>query len=83
VNALFLPAKRERYIGFLSSKKGRAKFLEKLYHFADFDSNCLVELSGACNSADGLWAELWRRDANDECYVMSVAKVLLCGHSEK
>jgi hypothetical protein len=63
-------------IGFLTSKKGRMKLLDKLYHFDDFDPTCIVELSAACNSANGLIAELRRRGATDEVYVMSVAEEL-------
>ena len=76
VNAFLIPAKRERYAEFLSTKKGRTKFLETLYHFADFDPTCIAELSGLSNSADGLVAELRRRGAIDECYVMSVLEKL-------
>src|SRR5262245_2947433 len=76
INAFITPTKRERYIGFLTSRKGRIKFLDKLYHFDDFDPTCIVELSAACNSATVLIAELRRRGATDECYVMSVAEEL-------
>jgi hypothetical protein len=48
--------------------------LEKPYHFTDFDPNCIQDLSGANNSAGGLIAELRRRGAPDDCYVMSVHK---------
>jgi hypothetical protein len=41
VNAFFASAKRERYVGFLNSKKGRRKLLANLYHFADFDRDCV------------------------------------------
>jgi hypothetical protein len=71
-----VPGKRERYVEFLNSPKARSKFLEKLYHFSDFDSKYIVELSGASNSTDGLIAELRRRGATDECYVISVMKEL-------
>jgi len=76
VNTFLIRAKRERYVEFLSSKKGRTKFLEKLYHFADFDPTCLAELSGLSNSADGLVAELRSRGATGQCYVMSVSEEL-------
>ena len=39
-------AKRERYCGFVSSSKKRAKFLQELYHFSDFDSDVIVRMPG-------------------------------------
>jgi hypothetical protein len=74
MQAFIDPRKRERYIEFLHPKKRKKKLLEKLYHFADFDSKCIVELSGSTNSADGLFAELRKRGAGDECYVISAVK---------
>jgi hypothetical protein len=71
INAFITPTKRERYIGFLTSKKRRMKFLDKLDHFDDFDPTYIVELSAACNSVNGLIAELRRRGAPDECYAMT------------
>jgi len=73
VNTFIMPAKRERYVGFLNSKKGRTKFVHTLYHFADFDPACIV---APPHSSTDLIAELRRRGAKDECYVMSVTKVL-------
>jgi hypothetical protein len=73
VNSFLIASKRERYVGFLNSKKGRLKFLQKLYHFADFDPSCIVD---APHSRSDLIAELRRRGAKDECYVMSVTKEL-------
>jgi len=76
VNTFIVAAKRERYLEFLNSMKGRSKFLQKLYHFPDFDPGCVVELTRATNFADGLIAELRRRGATDQCYVISVLKEL-------
>jgi len=73
-NTFIIPAKRGRYVGLLNSKKGRLKFLERLYHFPDFDPRCIVELSGASDTASGLIAELRRRGAAEQCYVMSVSE---------
>jgi hypothetical protein len=64
--------KQERYKGFLSSAKRRQKFLRELYHFRDFIPDCVVELRGQNDTADGLTADLRRRGAPAECYVVSV-----------
>ena len=73
VSSFIVTAKRERYIGFLNSNKRRTKFIRSWCHFADFDGSCLVEPP---HSRDDLIAELRRRGAKDECYVMSVTKDL-------
>src|SRR5687768_7895332 len=76
INTFVVPMKRERYIGFVSSPKRRAKFLHELYHFRDFEPTCIFPLSGAANSDQGLLAELGRRGAPEDCYVISVSREL-------
>lgn len=73
VNTFIIPRKRERYREFVNSPKGRAKLLEGLYHFADFDPTCLIQPP---HSEDDLIAELRRLGAGEDCYVVSVAKEL-------
>jgi hypothetical protein len=72
IAAFVVQRKRERYCGFLDSPKRRPKFLCELYHFRDFDPACLVPLSGPNDSAAGLIADLRRRGAAKDCYVISV-----------
>jgi hypothetical protein len=74
VETFVVPEKRERYKGFLSSPKRRRKFLDELYHFHDFIPGCEIELRGPTNTAEGLIADLRRRGAHADCYVMSVDK---------
>jgi len=76
VNAFVVRNKRRRYVGFLGSPKRREKFLRRLYHFNEFDPAFVVGLSGATDSSDGLLAELRRRGAGKECYVISVCEKL-------
>ena len=76
VRTFVVPAKRERYIGFLASPKRRPKFLRELYHFRHFNAACVVELSGPSDSSEGLIAELRRRGASEECYVVSAVPEL-------
>jgi hypothetical protein len=76
VKTFMMRAKRGRYVELLNSKKGRLKFLERLYHFSDFDPSCIVELSCGSDTANGLIAELRRRGAAEQCYVMSVSEDL-------
>lgn len=71
VNTFVVRAKRQRYAAFVSSAKARPKFLRELYHFGDFDPACIIELGGSTHSAAGLIAELRRRGATDDCYVIS------------
>jgi hypothetical protein len=37
IKAFILPSKRERYLGFLSTSKGRAKIISELTHFKALD----------------------------------------------
>jgi hypothetical protein len=76
IQAFVLPAKRERYAGFLGSPKRRAKFLRELHHFRDFAPRYLVDVKGGTDSSAGLLAELRRRGAPDECHVISASSRL-------
>lgn len=76
VETFVIADKRERYAGFLSSPKRRKKFLNELYHFGDFVPGGKIELRGPTDTADGLLAELRRRGARGDCYVISVDKGL-------
>ncbi len=76
VHTFVVAGKRERLAGFLSSPKRRPKFVQGLCHFNDFDAAFQVHLSGDIDSAQGLLADLRRRGAGDECYVMSVDRDL-------
>jgi hypothetical protein len=71
IETFVVPSKRERYEGFLRSAKNRKKFLDELYHFRDFIPDCVVELSGRDGTATGVIAELRRRGASGECYLIS------------
>jgi hypothetical protein len=76
VQTFVISTKRARYADFLSSPKRRSKFLQQLYHFADFDPAVEVQLDRPNDSPDGLVKELRRRGAADDCYVISVDKNL-------
>ena len=71
VNTFVVATKRERYAGFVGSATLRPKFLRELYHFSDFDPDCVVGLGVSTDSAGGLFAELRRLGAGDDCYVVS------------
>jgi len=73
VGAFVVPRKRERYVEIVGSKKARAKFLQSLYHFADFDQAWVV---AAPHAAEDTIAEPRRRGAPDDCYIISVSKEL-------
>jgi hypothetical protein len=44
VRSFILPQRRERYLGFLSNKKGRAKFISALAHFKAFDPKWVIKI---------------------------------------
>jgi hypothetical protein len=71
IKAFVVRQKRERYIGFLQSPERRADFLRSLYHFRDFDSAFIAPLIKGMASPAELVAELRRRGAGAECYVIS------------
>jgi hypothetical protein len=68
VNTFIVRAKRERYAMFVSSPRRRRTFLQALYSFSDFDPRFIVPDSG---TNDWLVAELRRRGAGTDCYVIS------------
>jgi hypothetical protein len=72
IQTFVVPAKRERYLGFVRSPRRRPKFLNELYHFSGFDSACVVPLDWRSDSAEGLLEELRRRGAGKECRIVSV-----------
>jgi len=76
INTFVVARKRERYRELLRSPARRRDFLRQLYHFRDFVPTCIVRLSPEPTSADGLLAELHRRGAESECYVISVEEDL-------
>jgi hypothetical protein len=72
INTFVVRAKRERHITFLQTPRRRRDFLHTLYHFADFDPRRTVPLKGRQDTPAAIVAELRRRGAGAECYVISV-----------
>ena len=72
VKTFVIKKKQERYVYLVKSRKRRKTFLRELYHFRDFDPAYEVPLSGATKTADGLIAELRRRGAVHDCWIISV-----------
>jgi hypothetical protein len=70
INTFVVRAKRERYVEFVRSRH-RMKFLRELHHFHDFEPACVVPVTGGKDAAESLIAQLRRRGAGSECYVIS------------
>jgi hypothetical protein len=76
VTAFVLPAKRERFVDFVSSLKRRPKFVRELSHFQDFDPACMLRLSEHTDTASELTRALKLLGAGDDCYIISAAREL-------
>jgi hypothetical protein len=68
---VLVSSKIERWTTFATSQKRRRKFLEALYHFADFDPAVIVNLPPQLDNASGVLGELRRRGAAESCRVIS------------
>ena len=64
--------KKERVSGLLKSKRGRAKFLDELYHFYDFDPRWVVDIPASRQNVAGILALLKEMGAPRTCYAISV-----------
>lgn len=72
VDAFIVPAKRERYKGFLANRKRRGKLLDGLNHCSDFDPRYATEIP----SKTDVFALLRSRGAPESCHVISDVKEL-------
>lgn len=71
VRTFVVPPMRARYLNWLKSRKGRRKFTDALNHFRYFDPRFMTRVEGDLDSREGLLAELRRRGAPEQCYVVS------------
>jgi hypothetical protein len=71
VNTFVVRPKRARYSGFVVSPRLRAKFLDALHAFPDFDPRLKVRLSRSEDSSRGYLKELHRRGADLHGYLIS------------
>ncbi|MGH9773439.1 MAG: hypothetical protein ACRD50_00650 [Candidatus Acidiferrales bacterium] len=71
VRAFFPPQRRERYLGFLSTKKGRAKFISELWDFNAVDPKRVVAIPPSQQNRDSIAKLLSSMGAPPMCWVMS------------
>ena len=73
IKAFFLPTKRERYLGFIATAKGRAKIIRELSHFKALDPQFMRSIIPSQHDA-GSVAKLIRirsKGAGPSCWVIS------------
>jgi len=73
IKAFFLPTKRERYLGFIATAKGRAKIIRELSHFKALDPRFMRSIIPSQHDA-GSVAKLIRirsKGAGPSCWVIS------------
>ena len=73
IKAFFLPTKRERYLGFIATGKGRAKIIRELSHFKALDPQFMRSIIPSQHDA-GSVAKLIRirsKGAGPSCWVIS------------
>jgi hypothetical protein len=71
VRAFIQPTKRERYLAFLSNKKGRAKFILELTHFKSLNPKYIVPLLPSHQNPPSMGKILAAKDAGPKCWVIS------------
>jgi hypothetical protein len=76
IRAFILPTKRERYLEFLTSPKGRAKFIAGLAHFKHLDPRFAYPVPGNQSDPASLKKLLAARGAGPKCWVISETREL-------
>jgi hypothetical protein len=71
VRAFFTPEKRPRYLGLLSTAKGRKKFIARLAHSAPLDPHFVHLIDPQEQTIDAIEDQLRERGAPPTCYVIS------------
>lgn len=71
VRAFILPQRRERYLGFLSNQRRRAKFTSELAHFKALDPRYVVKIPPNQQNASSLAKLLTSKGASSRCWVIS------------
>lgn len=71
VTAFVAPSRQDRYLRLLESARGRAKFVERLAHFPDFDRRHAEPVAAAAQEPARIGDILRRHGAPRMCYVLS------------
>ena len=71
VRAFFVPEQRPRYLGLLSTAKGRKKFIARLAHSDLLDPRYVRRIDPREQTIDAIEDQLRERGAPATCYVIS------------
>ncbi|KIC90089.1 hypothetical protein [Flavihumibacter solisilvae] len=71
VSRFIIKNKQERYLHLLNDNRTRIKFIEKLYHFNDFNWNLLREIPGSENEEEAIRLKLKSYKTISNCRVIS------------
>jgi hypothetical protein len=71
VNRFIIKDKQERYSSFLSNKKSRGKFIDKLYHFEDLQWKFFREIPGNENEREIILQKLKSKKSISRCFIIS------------
>jgi hypothetical protein len=71
IKAFILPSKRERYLGFLSTSKGRAKIISELAHFKALDARFMKSIIPSQHDPVSVAKLIRSKGAGPKCWVMS------------
>jgi hypothetical protein len=71
VRAFILPSKRERYLEFLTSPKGRAKFIAQLAHSKHLNPKFALSIPGSQTNPASFHKLLVAKGAGPKCWVIS------------
>jgi hypothetical protein len=71
VRTFVVPAKVDRYVGFLKKQKTRSKFLKLLYHFDHFDCRFVRQIAPKSQTAERILHNLLSMSAPRTCHLIS------------
>lgn len=71
IKAFILPSKRERYLGFLSTSKGRAKIISELTHFKALDPRFMKSIIPSQHDPASVVQLCRSKGAGATCWVIS------------
>lgn len=71
IRAFVVPAKRDRYVAFLTNQKRRKEFSRDLAHWNDFDPRWIVRIVPSSQNPKGIGETLKKHGAPDVCQAIS------------
>jgi hypothetical protein len=71
VKSFIVPAKRERYLSFLSNDKHRRKLLDNLDHLYDLNKTKVIDILPDQQTAQSICRLMREKGGGENCYVIS------------